>query len=134
MLRIRKAALDEAQKAVADAYARERDACTRTDAAAAALEHEMRSATNLVGGDEAVETFARWLPIGRRTLAQARDAQRAATTELDRARVVLGLARIAVSAVEALIERRQAEERLEEGRREQLLRDEVSRRPAGDPP
>ena len=130
MLRIRKATLDEAQKAVADAYATERDACARADAAAAALEHEMKAATSLVGGDEAVETFARWLPIGRRTLAQARDAQRTATAGLDRARVLLGLARAAVTAVESLIEQRQAEERLEEARKEQLLLDEAGRRPA----
>ncbi len=130
MLRIRNATLDEARKAVADAYARERDACARADAAAAALEHEMKAATSLIGGDEAVETFARWLPIGRGALAQARDAQRSATTELDRARVVLGLARTAVTTVESLIERRKAEERLEENRKEQLLLDEASRRPS----
>ena len=133
MLRIRRTTLDEAQKAVADAYVTERDACARADAAAVALEHEMKAATSLVGGDEAVETFARWLPIGRRTLAQARDAQRVATAELDRARVLLGLARAAVAAVESMIEQRQTEQRFEEGRREQLLLDEASRRSASDP-
>ena len=132
MLRIRRATLDEAQKAVADAYVTERDACAGADAAAATLEHEMKAATSLVGGDEAVETFARWLPIGRQALAQARDAQRTATAELDRARVLLGLARAAVTAVEAMIEQRQAEQRLEDGRKEQLLLDEIGRRRSAD--
>ena len=129
MLRIRKATLDEAQKAVADAYVAERDACARADAATAALEHEMKAAISLVGGDEAVETFARWLPVGRRTLAQARDAQRTTTAELDRARALLGLARAAVAAVESMIEQHQVARHLEEGRREQLLMDEAGRRP-----
>ena len=128
MLRIRKATLDEAQKAVAEAYQKERDAGARAQAAAASLEHEMKAATSLVGGDEAVETFARWLPVGRRMLAQARDAQSMATTELDRARAVLGLARAAVGAVESLIEQRGVEARVEEGRKEQLILDELGRR------
>ena len=128
MLRIRKATLDEAQKAVGEAYQREQEAGTRAQAAAASLEREMKAATSLVGGDDAVESFARWLPVGRRTVAQARNAQRAATTELDRARAVLALARAAVSAVESLMEQRQVEERAEEGRKEQLILDEVGRR------
>ncbi len=128
MLRIRKATLDEAHKAVGEAYQREQEAGTRAQAAAASLEREMKAATSLVSGDDAVESFARWLPVGRRTVAQARDSQRAATTELDRARAVLALARAAVRAVESLIEQRQVEERTEEGRKEQLVLDEVGRR------
>ncbi len=128
MLRIRQATLDEAQKAVAGAYQREREAGARARAAAAALDREMKAATSLVAGDDAVELFARWLPIGRRALAQAREAERAATTELDRARVVLGLARAAAAAVESLIEQRAAEQRLEDGHKDQRLMDEAGRR------
>ncbi len=128
MLRIRKATLDEAQKAVAEAYQKEQEASGRAQAAAACLDEEMKAATNIVGGDEAVETFARWLPVGRRTLAHAREVERAATTELDRARAVLGLARAAVAAVESLIEQRRVEERVEEARKEQLILDETGRR------
>ena len=127
MLRIRKATLDEAQKAVGGAYQREQEAGTRAHAAAAALEREMKAATSLICGDDAVESFARWLPVGRRTVAQAREAQRAATTDLDRARAVLALARAAVGAVESLIEQRQMEERAEAGRKEQLMLDEAGR-------
>ena len=132
MLRIRQATLDEAQKAVSEAYVREQEAEGRADAAADALDREMKAATSLVGGDEAVETFARWLPIGRRALAQAREAQKAATADLDRARAVLGLARAAISAVESLIEQRTIQQRLEDSRKEQLLLDEVGSRWKGD--
>ena len=128
MLRVRQSALDEAQKAVADAYQRERDASDRADAASAALEQEMQAAMNLAGGDEAVETFARWLPVGRRVLKQAHDAQREATASLDHARAILTLARSGVRAVEALIEQRRTERRLEDDRRDQHMLDEVGSR------
>ncbi len=130
MLRIRQSTLDEAQKAVAEAYRVERDAFNRAEAAAAALEQEMQAAMSLAGGDEAVETFARWLPVGRRALKQAHEAQRDATAMLDQARAVLALARSGVRTVESLIEQRRAERQLEDNRRDQRALDEVgSRRP-----
>ena len=128
MLRVRQSTLDEAQKALADAYRVERDASDRAEAASAALEREMRAAMNLAGGDEAVETFARWLPAGRRALKQAHDAQREATAMLDQARAILTLARSGVRTVESLIEQRRAEQRLEENRRDQRTLDEAGSR------
>ena len=128
MLRIRQSTLDEARKAVADAYQMERSASDRAEAASAALEQEMLAATNLAGGDEAVETFARWLPIGRKALKQAHDAQRDATAILDQARAVLALARSSVRTVESLIEQRQAEQQLEDNRRDQRILDEYGNR------
>ncbi len=128
ILRVRQSTLEEAQKAVAQAYRVERDAAVRTEAASAALDYEMRAATNLAGGDEAVETFARWLPVGRGTLKRAHDAQRDATAALDQARAVLALARSGVRTVETLIEQRQTEQRLEDSRREQRILDEAGRR------
>ena len=90
----------------------------------------MRAAMSLAGGDEAVETFARWLPVGRRALKQAHDTQRDATAMLDQARAVLALARSGVRTVESLIEQRHAERQLEHNRRDQRALDEVgSRRP-----
>ena len=131
MLRVRQSALDEAQKAIADAYRREREASDRAEAAAAALDQEMRAAPSLTGGDDAVETFARWLPTGRRALRQAHDAQRDATAVLDQARAVLALARAGVRAVELLMEQRRAEQRLEDDRRDQRMLDEVAGRRPG---
>lgn len=128
ILRVRQSTLEEAQKAVASAYRVERDASIHTEAASAALDQEMRAATNLASGDEAVETFARWLPVGRGTLKQAHDAQREATMSLDQARAVLALARAGVRTVETLIEQRQAERQLEDNRREQRALDETGTR------
>ena len=131
MLRVRQSVLDEAQKAVADAYRMERDASDRVEAASGALEQEMRAAMSLTGGDEAVETFARWLPAGRRAIKQARDAQRDATAVLDQARAVLTLARSGVKAVETLIEQRRAGQRLEDNCRDQRMLDEAAGRRPG---
>ena len=128
MLRVRQSTLDEAQKAVAEAYSVERDAFDRAEAAAAALEQEMRAAMSLAGGDDAVETFARWLPVGRRALKQAHDAQRDATAMLDQARAILALARSGVRTVESLIEQRREEQQLEDNRRDQRALDEVGHR------
>ncbi len=128
MLRVRQSTLDEAQKAVADAYRMERDASDRAEAASAALEQEMQAAMSLAGGDDAVETFARWLPVGRRALKQAHDAQREATAMLDQARAVLALARSGVRTVESLIEQRRAEQQLDQNRRDQGTLDEAGSR------
>ena len=125
MLRLRQAALDEAQKAVGEAYRLEQDASLRAEEAAGALDREMRTATSLAMGDDAVETFARWLPIGRRRLRQAHEELRDATAALDRTRATLALARSGVRAVESLIEERCREQALEAGRREQRVLDEA---------
>lgn len=125
MLRVRQSALDEAQKAVADAYRLEQDALLRAEEAAHALEHEMKAASSLTAGDDAVEMFARWLPVGRSALRRAHDEQQQTTTALDRARAVLALARSGVRAVETLMEQRQQERVLEEGRRDQRILDEA---------
>lgn len=132
MLRVRQSALDEAQKAVADAYRLEQDALLRAEVAARALEQEMTAATNLTVGDDAVETFARWLPIGRNTLRHAHDERQQATTALDRARAILALARSGVRAVETLTEQREQERRVEEGRRDQRILDEAGCRQVVD--
>lgn len=130
ILRVRQSALDEAQKAVGEAYRLEQEASLGAEAAANALAQEMQVATSLTVGDDAVEVFARWLPVGRGNLKRAHDAQRDATAALDRARAMLAVARAGVRSVECLIEQRRAEEVLEEGRREQRLLDEAGSRRA----
>lgn len=127
ILRVRQSTLDEAQKLIADAYDVEQAASLHAQAAAEALDREMTAATSLSGGDDAVETFARWLPLGRLSLQRAQDSQHDATTQLDRARAVLSLARAGVRAVETLIEQRAHERKKESERREQLSLDETGR-------
>lgn len=127
ILRVRQSTLDEAQKVIADAYDAEQAASLRAQAAAEALSRELDAAMRLSGGDDAVESFARWLPVGRQSLQHAHDTQRDATTELDRARAVLSLARAGVRAVETLMEQRLQEKQKERNRREQLILDDSGR-------
>jgi len=128
LLRVRKNTLEEAQRAVADAYRVERAAAARADEAGNALTRELQVATNLNAGDEAVENFARWLPVGRRALSQAHTAHREAAADLDQARAVLALARAGVRAVELLMERKAEEARLDMARREQHALDDIGSR------
>ena len=127
LLQIRQATLDDAQKSVAEAYRAEQDALRLADEAGNALAHEMRLAMDLGGSADAVETFARWLPFGKRALKQAHDAQRDATAKLDHARAVLTLARSGVRTVETLSEQRRDEQRIQDGRRDQRALDEAGR-------
>ena len=128
LLRIRQSTLDDARKAVAEAYREERQASNHTERAGDVLASEMRLAMNLEGGDDAVETFARWLPLGRHAIRLAHEAQRDATTRLDHTRVILNLARSAVRTVETLIEQRDQVARQQSDHREQRLLDEVGAR------
>jgi flagellar protein FliJ len=128
LLRVRRASLDDAQKEVAERYRAEQEAGRRAEAAGEALSQEMRTALDPATGDDAVERFARWLPLGRAALQRAHADHQAATAELDRARAVLGLARAAVRTVELTIEKRDAELARERQRREQLAADEAGSR------
>ena len=125
LLRIRRSVLDEAQKAVADAYQQDLQAVERVEAAHAALQKEAEAAGNLAAGDDAVETFARWLPIGRRDVQLANEARLDSATALDRARALLTLARSGVRSVETLIEQRRLDQDLNRRRDEQQILDEA---------
>lgn len=128
LLRIRQTTLDDARKAVAEAYREESQASDRTERAGDVLASEMRLAMNLDGGDDAVETFARWLPLGRHAVRQAHEAQRNATARLDHTRAILNLARSGVRTVETLIEQRDQVARQKSDYREQSLLDELGAR------
>jgi flagellar export protein FliJ len=128
LLRVRQSTLDDARKAVAEAYRVERQASDRTEQAGDVLASEMRLALKLEGGDDAVETFARWLPLGRHAIRQAHKVQHDATTRLDHARAVLNLARSGVRTVETLIDQRDQMMRQQSDHREQRLLDEAGAR------
>ena len=109
----------------------------RSASSGAGLEREADAARSLLAGDETVEAYARWLPIGLRAVEQARDAQHAANAELDRVRAMLTLCRTEVQAVETQIEAVSRAESRERGRRDQLAADEAARlvfmRRSGEP-
>lgn len=127
LLRLRRTTLDEMQRKVATAYDAEREAGIMVDAAGRALEQEARAAMSLSAGDETVETYARWLPVGRRAHQRALDAERAASAELDRARAMLVLARAEVRTVELQIEARTRANAARMERRDRDAADEAAR-------
>ena len=111
LLRIRRNNLDEAQRTVADALRLQQQVQTRREAEETRYAEETVAALDLSRGDEAVDAFARWLPVGRKAIEVACLAEQEACGEVDRARIVLGLARAAHRAVELLMEKRTEEER-----------------------
>lgn len=132
LLRIRRGSLDDAQRALAEALQHQQVMQARSEAEAARYARETVAALDLAAGDEAVDAFARWLPLGRKAIEQARLAEQEASGEMERTRVVLGLARAAHRSVELLIEKRAEQARQAQDRKEQQAMDEVAgrRRPA----
>lgn len=126
MLRIRQSTLDEAQSALAAAYVVEQEAAARVREVTEALDLEMRAATSLSAGDDAVENFARWLPTGRRRIGEAHRMLQDATVTLDRLRAVLALARASVRTVETLIDQRRREQETLRAKLEQHALDEAA--------
>jgi len=75
-----------------------------------------------------VDAFARWLPIGRKVIETARQAEQEAAGKVDNARVVLRLARAACRSVETLVEARSERVRQTEDRKTQQEMDEIAGR------
>ncbi len=128
LLRVRRNNLDEAQRAVATALRLQQQAQARREAEETRYAEETAAALDLARGDEAVDAFARWLPVGRKAIEAARLAEQEACGEVDRNRVVLGLARAAHRAVELLIEKRTEEQRQLRDRKAQQEMDDLGGR------
>lgn len=128
LLRIRRTSLDDAQRALAEALGHQQRMQTIREAEESRYAMETVAALDLTAGDEAVDAFARWLPVGRKSVAAAREAEQEALGDMDRARVVLGLARVAYRSVELLIEKCAEAARQLRDRREQQAMDELGSR------
>jgi len=128
LLRIRRASLDDAQRALADALRLQQRMQLQSEAEEARYAKETVAALDLAAGDEAVDAFARWLPIGRKAIEMARAAEQEASGRVDNTRVVLGLARAASRAVETLVANRNEEANLIRERKAQREMDETASR------
>ena len=126
VMRIRKLAVDEAKRALAEALSAEDAARTEAEAAEAQIGIEGEIAADLNSDDGAVEAFARWLPTGRAIAARTRAAHEQTLLEVARARAGLSAARAAAEAAERLKQRREAEAAVEAGRRSQAAMDEIA--------
>ncbi len=108
LMRLRRAELDEARRALAEVIEAEEAARRARDNAEAAIVEETRiAAQSETDGD--VERFARWLQRGRARLKAAEIALAEAADATTHKRAELNLVRAAVESTENLLERRQSE-------------------------
>jgi flagellar export protein FliJ len=131
LLRLRRLAVDQTRRGLADCLHAEAEAAQSVAAVEAAIEHEIEVATNLASGDAEVEAFAAWLRRIRpqQHAALAVEAQAEAATA--QARAILAAARAAVRAAEAMMEKHAAERLAEADRHEQRAIDETAQRSGG---
>ena len=131
LLRLRQMEMDTARGDLLSAEARLSDARRGVQAAEASIRNEMTAASGVNADDAAVQAFAKWLPSGRASVARAKALRARAEEDTVQARTLFNLARVAVEAVEKLIEEKRNQELREAGRREQLALDEAGRRRMG---
>jgi flagellar export protein FliJ len=130
LLRLRRLALDQARRDLADCLLQEGAAMDRVHALAVEIARETATAGRMDGDDQTVEDFARWLRRIRVEQQTAADALLTAETRTREIRVMLTAGRSAVEMVEALIAQRDAAAAAAAQRREQAVLDEAGQRPA----
>ena len=129
LLRLRKAAEDEAKRAYAVRLA-EADAAQRlVNEAEARMAREREIATDLALGDGTVEAYMAWLPTGRRQTQAAHAAHQRATENVTLARAALTIAHATAEAVTTLLEQRAEAAADLAARQSQAALDEIAGRP-----
>lgn len=130
LLRLRRLAVDEARRGLAECLRLESEAATAVSAIRASMERETEAATSLMAGDAEVEAFAAWLRRILPKLHAAEVAEAEAEAATVEARGVLGAARAGVRAVEETLERHAAAAQAEAERKAQAEIDEAALRGA----
>ena len=132
LLRLRRLAVDEARRGLADCLRVESLADHAVAAIESAIDHETDVATDLASGDAVVEAFAAWLRRIRpkQHAVHAAEAQAEASTAQGRA--LLAAARAAVRAAEEMLEKHAAAKLAEEEHQAQREIDEAAQR-RGEP-
>jgi flagellar export protein FliJ len=132
LLRLRRLAVDQARRGLADCLRVESQAAHAVAAIETAIDHETDVATDLASGDAEVETFAAWLRRIRpkQDAAHAAEAQAEASTAQGRA--ILAAARAAVRAAEEMLGEHAAARLVEEEHQAQREIDEAAQR-RGEP-
>ena len=128
LVRLRRLAVDQARKALADCLRTEEAAEASVARIAAAIDRETDAAASLSTTDAEVEAYAAWLRRIRPEQHAAHEAQDQAEAETLRMRAVVASARAAVQAAEDMVERHEAARRAEELRLAQRDIDEVAAR------
>lgn len=128
VLRIRRVTVDDAKRELAALLQAEDAAQADADAAEARIAQEGVAAADLAVGDDAVEAYATWLPVGRAQAAAARAAHDRVRCEVAMARAALTVARGAAEAAQQLLDTRAGERMREVERRSQAEMDEIAGR------
>jgi flagellar export protein FliJ len=125
LLRLRRMAVDQARRSLAECLRRETEASVRVKEIAEIIDRETDAVCQAGMDDRAVHDFAAWLKRVRTEERAATEALLTAEVQTQEARTVLAAGRAAVETVEALIEQRQAERRAAQMRQEQKVLDEI---------
>ena len=128
VLRIRRVTVDEARRGLGEALRAADKALEQAEVADKAISEEGEIAADLAAGDNAVEAFAAWLPVGRARAQAAHERCVHAQSEVAKARAALTVARAAAEAADALLQRRRADAATQVARRDQADMDEVAGR------
>ena len=131
LLRLRRLAVDEARRGLADCLRAESQAAEALAALEAAIERETDVAADLNAGDAEVEAFAAWLRRMRPKQQAAHAAEAEAEAATAQGRAILAAARAAVSAVEDMLAEHTAERKAEAQRQAQREIDEAAQRRSG---
>lgn len=134
LARLRRLAVDETRRALAECLDLEDAAQRREAAIEASIAREMQAASDLSAGDGAVESFGVWLKLARANANAARLAQQRAAGDTSRARAAVVAARAAGEAVETLLAHQATEREAARTRREQGELDEMTRHRLAPPP
>ncbi len=133
LARLRDRAVEDSRRELARCIAAEAEAQARLDDTERRLLIQGEAAADLAAGDEVVEAYARWLPIGREEIVQARRALDAATAEVHYARATLDAARAAARLVSDALERERRDETVRSQKQEQAEIDEQAIRAERNP-
>jgi flagellar export protein FliJ len=128
LVRLRRQAVDQARRGLADCLRMEDEAMHAVATIEAAIERETEAATDLAAGDAEVEAFAAWLRRIRPKQYAARMAEDEAVAATAGARVTLVAARSAAEAAEEMLAKHDAARRAEAERLEQHAIDEAALR------
>ena len=128
VLRMRRVTVDDAKRELASLLRAEEVAHSKANALEALIGREGEVAADLAAGDDVVEAYAAWLPVGRANAAAARAASEQVRCEIAKARAALSAARAAAESAQKLLAKREAERSLEANRRSQAVIDEVALR------
>ncbi len=130
VLRLRRITVDDAKRELAALLQAEERAQAKANEAEARIAEEGFAAASLAGGDEVVEAYATWLPVGRAYAVAARAACDKICCDVAVARAALAASRAAAEAAQHLLDERAAARASEAGRRSQTVMDEIAARRA----